>query len=144
MRHLQNIRAGFKEGPTGVAVLQENIILKLRPDERVNKIEENTTVEGEHAVGIYVTPPGIQVEPNAVVVPEAIFNTAFLRLRNGSTIVIDRLYLSTILKWNDQGRAYPLNLPDKISFSRSTVEIIDHEDIVEGQVVQFQVDYLTR
>ena len=144
MRNLQTIRQGFKEGPVGPAVYQENIILKLRADERINKIEENTTVEGEQAIGLYVTAPGIQVEPNATVVSEAVFNTAFLRLRIGSTVVIDRLYLSTIKKWNDQGKAYPLNLPDKIDFSRSTVEVIDNENVQAGEVIQFQVDYLMR
>lgn len=134
----------FLEGPTGPAEFLENIIVKLKPDERVNKIEENTTVEGEQAVGLYVTDPGILVETGVTVVPQNIFNTIYLVLRIGSTVIIDRLYLSTIKKWNDQGKAYPLVLPDKIQFSRSTVEVIDHGNVVAGQVVQFQVAYLSK
>lgn len=134
----------FLEGPTGPARFLENIILKLKENERVNKIEENTTVEGEHAVGLYVTDPAVQVEPGATVAPLAIFNSAFLVLRIGSTVIIDRLYLSTIKKWNDQGKAYPLNLPDKIDFSRSTIEVIENAAVADGQVLQFQVEYLTK
>lgn len=134
----------FVEGPTGPAVYLENIIVKLKTDERVIKIEENTTVEGEQAVGLYVTEPDILVEPGANVAPAAIFNTIFLVLRIGSTVIIDRLYLSTIKKWNDQGKAYPLNLPDKIDFSRSTVEVINNDAVAAGQVVQLQVAYLSK
>jgi hypothetical protein len=144
MRNQYIAPGAFLDGPTGPARFLENIILKLKTNERVNKIEENTTAEGEYAVGLYVTDPGIQVEPGATVAPLAVFNSAFLKLRIGSTVIVDRLYLSTIKKWNDQGKAYPLDLPDKIDFSRSTIEVIESAAVVDGQVLQFQVEYLTK
>lgn len=137
------IRPGqFLEGPTGPAEMIENIQIVMNA-RRVHKIEENTTVEGEQAVGLYVTDPGIKVGPAETQLPLANFNTAYLVLRDRNKVIIDRLYLSTIKKWNDRAEAFPLKLANRIQFSQSELVIEDFAGLNDTMRCQFQIAYLS-
>jgi len=137
------IRPGqFREGQTGPAVLMENIEIVMS-DRRSHKIEENTTVEGEQAIGLYVTDPGVKVGPDSTQIPAANFATAYLTLRDRERVIIERLYLSTIKKWNDQAKPFPLHLASKIQFSRSELIIENHDGLTEDMRCMFQVEYLS-
>lgn len=137
------IRPGqFREGPTGPAILMENIEIVMSA-RRNHKIEENTTVEGEQAIGLYITEPGVLVGPDANQLPQANFDTAYLTLRDRERVIIERLYLSTIKKWNDQGKAFPLHLANKIQFSRSELIIENFDGLTEDMRCMFQVEYLS-
>lgn len=135
-------RGAFKEGANGPALWRENIIVPLKSPVQDYRLEERSTVEGHHAVGLYVTPPGIKLRDGSTVAAEAIFDTAYLVLRNGSDEVVTHLYLSQILAANEAGCPFEISMPGRITMSDSNMVVQDGANIQANTVLEIQIEYV--
>ncbi|MTB53896.1 hypothetical protein [Lewinella sp. W8] len=136
------VRGAYKEGANGPAIWRENIIVPLKNPIKDYRLEERSTVEGHHAVGLYVTPPGVTLRDGSTVAAAAIFNTAYLVLRNGSDEVITHLYLSQILAANEAGCPFEISLPGKITMSDSSLVVQDGPNVQADTVLEIQIEYV--
>jgi hypothetical protein len=135
-------RGAYKEGANGPAIWRENIIVPVNSRVKDYRLEERSTVEGHHAVGLWVTPPGIKLRDGSTVAAAANFNTAYITLRNGTDEVVTHLYLSQILACNEAGEAFEISLPGKITMSDSTLVVQDPTGILDNIVLELQIEYV--
>lgn len=135
-------RGAFREGANGPAIWRENIIVPLKANVKDYRLEERSTVEGHHAVGLYVTPPAIQLRDGSTTAAKAIFDTAYITLRNGSDEVVTHLYLSQILAANEAGCPFELSLPGKITMSDSAMVVQNGAGIQNNTVLEIQIEYV--
>jgi hypothetical protein len=137
-------RGAFKEGANGPALWRENIIVPIKSPVQDYRLENQSTVEGHHAVGLYVTPPGIKLRDGSTTAAKAVFDTAYIVLRNGTDQVVTNLYLSQILAANEAGCPFEISLPGPITMSDSNMVVQDGANIVDGTVLEIQIEYVRK
>jgi len=121
-----------------------NVQTVLKTDEREYQLEEKSTLERNHMVGLYVTEPGTVLESGKTQATGSVFNSAHLTLRVGTDEIVRRLYLHQILAANRQGRPYPVSLPTSINLRESDLKVMDDGNIVANTVLEFQAVYVKK
>lgn len=140
-----NVKPGlFMEGANGPVNFQANIQVSLVPNQREYQLEERSTLENNHMVGLFVTLPGTVVETGKTQAAGAVFNSAHLTFRVGTTDITRRLYLHQILAANESGCPFEISLPDAINLRESTLHVMDDGNIAANTVIEFQAVYLKK
>jgi hypothetical protein len=140
-----NIKAGvYEEAAAGPVIYMTNVQVLLALNQREYQLEERSTLERNHMVGLYVTKPGTVLESGKTQAAGSVLDSAHLTLRVGTTDVVRRLYLHQIRAANDQGRPYLVSLPDAINLRESTLEVMDDANIVANTVIEFQAAYVRK
>ncbi len=135
-------RGVFREGANGPVRFRENFIVPLKPDVFEQKLEERSSVERNHVVGLFVTKPGTKLQNNRTVAATDIFDTCYLNLFQGTTLVLSHIYLYQILEFNEQGKPYEISLPDTINLADSKLVIQNSASVVDNTAIEFQIEYL--
>jgi hypothetical protein len=140
-----NIKPGlFLEGANGPVLFQANVQVALTPDQRDYQLEERSTLEQNHMVGLYVTLPGTLLESGKTQASGSVFNSAHLTFRVGTTDIVRRLYLHQILAANESGCPFEVSLPNAINLRESTLEVMDEGNIAANTVIEFQAVYVKK
>lgn len=132
----------YLAGPNGPAIRHAGFKIPLEADKRDYEIEEKTTLERNILVGVWVVPPGTVIGTNLTVPAAAVFNSAFLNLRVGSTDVVERLYLQHVLAKNLQGEPYELSIPQKINLTESSLQVMNEAAIEANTALEIQFDFV--
>lgn len=132
----------FIEGANGPVTFQANVQVALVPDQREYQLEERSTLEQNHMVGLYVTKPGTKLESGKTQADGDVFDSAHLTFRVGTTDIMRRVYLRQILNANEAGCPFEVSLPDAINLRESILQVMDEGNIAAGTVVEFQAVYL--
>lgn len=142
MYYSQLANKGFQRGRAGAIVYQANISVNLEANKPDYNLEENSPVERNTVVGLWVTEPGAKTSQSKTQAAGAIFNSAVLIVRVEESDVIKKLYFHQVKKANDQGHPFYLSLPGNINLSESKVEVYDNSGIAADTVLEFQVNYV--
>lgn len=134
----------FLEGANGPALFQANVQVALQADEREYQLEERSVLERNHMIGLYVTKPGTVVETGKTQASGAVFDSASITLRIGTTEIMRRIYFHHILAANEAGCPYEVSLPDSVNLRESVLEIRDDGNIQANTVLEFQVVYVKK
>ncbi|MEM6379061.1 MAG: hypothetical protein AAF705_12670 [Bacteroidota bacterium] len=142
--HLQAL-GNFESGQTGIKVNQASIIIPLKANQSEYNIEERSSVENNHVVGIYVTAP--EATPQKIslskTLPAAeIWNSIVLELRKDQEVVLERIPFTDIKKANDNGKPYYVQLGGKVNLSESKVLAFKNDTIVDGTAVDIRFDFV--
>ncbi|MEO1626487.1 MAG: hypothetical protein AAFV25_15125 [Bacteroidota bacterium] len=103
------------------------------------KIEEKSVVEGRRLRGIWTRTGGKGFQNKDLINTNA-FNGTFLTLQEDQTNVIEKIPLANILKANENGRPYYVNM-GKIEMSETEIYISNMADIVNGEVIELTFDF---
>lgn len=135
------IGKGFSEGPAGPIVFRQNVEIPLTANQQEYKIEENSPVESNIMVGLWVTEAGAKTSSTYTQATGDIFNGLVLELQNQQQIVLKKIPATHIKKANDQGRPFYVYLPGPVNLSESTVSAYKNDTIAANTVFEFQVEY---
>ncbi len=138
--HLAN--RGFYEGPAGPVVYRQNISIPLIQDQQEYKIEENSPVERNLMVGIWVTEAGAKTSATYTQASGDIFNGLVIELQNQQNVILKKIPATQIKQANDQGRPFYVFLPGPVNLSESTVHAYKNDTIAANTVFEFQVEYV--
>lgn len=134
----------FQQGANGPVRYRENIIIPIRANVYENKLEERSSVERNHVVGLYVTPAGIKLRNGVTIAASGIFNSCFLQIRQGTDTILDRIYLSQILAANAQGLPFEVSLKGPINLSDSKLVVQDAPNVQSNTAIEIQVEYVKK
>jgi hypothetical protein len=140
-----NIKPGlFLEGANGPVLFQANVQVALVADQREYQLEERSTLEQNHMVGLYVTKPGTKLESGKTQATGAAFDSAHLTFRVGTTDIMRRVYFHQILAANESGCPFEISLPDAINLRESSLDVMAEGDIIANTVIEFQAVYVKK
>lgn len=139
--HLRN-KGRYQEGPTGPVVYRTNITVPVTANQREYNLEENSPLERNILVGLWVTEQGVKTGDNTTQVVTAIFNSCALTLRVQESDVVKKIYAHQIKAANDQGNPFYVYLPGRINLSESKLEIYNNAGILANDVFEFQAEYV--
>jgi len=138
-----NIKPGiFLEGANGPVLFMANVQTALVTDQREYQLEERSTLEKNHMVGLYVTKAGTVLESGKTQASGAVLQSAHLTFRVGTTDIMQRVYLHHIQAANDNGRPYIVSLPEAVNLRESKLEVMDDANIGANTVIEFQAVYV--
>ena len=137
--HLKN--RGFKEGPAGPVVFRQNISIALTANQQEYNVEENSPVERNSMVGLWVTEPGSKTSSTYTQAAGDIFNGLVIELQHQQTAVLKKIPAAQIKQANDQGRPFYVFLPGPVNLSESKVSAYKNDTIAANTVFEFQVEY---
>lgn len=132
---------GFQETPAGVVIYKANVTVPVAAGQRLYKLEENSSIERNYIVGLWLTEPGANTGESTIQLDATRLNSAALILRVEETDVAKKIPLSHIKACNDQGTPYYVSLNGRINFSESTLVLNNNAGIAVGTVVEIQIDY---
>ncbi|MEM1215499.1 MAG: hypothetical protein AAGJ82_07435, partial [Bacteroidota bacterium] len=90
--------------PLGQAIVRRvNIKVPLEANKSTYAIEENSPLERNFPLGLWVTKPGTKVNQNKTQVAGAIFDSAYIILRNQETNILTKLPFEQVRLANEQG-----------------------------------------
>lgn len=140
-----NIKPGiFLEGANGPVLFQANVQVSLVANQRDYQLEERSTLENNHMVGLYVTKPGTKLESGKTQATGPVFDSAHLTFRVGTTDIMRRLYLHQILAANEAGCPFEISLPEAVNLRESTLQVMDEVTIAANTVIEFQAVYVKK
>lgn len=130
------------EGANGPVLFLANVLTSLVADQREYQLEERSTLEKNHMVGLYVTKPGTVLESGKTQATGSAFQSAHLTFRVGTTDIMKRVYLHQIQAANDNGRPYLVSLPEAVNLRESVLQVMDDSNIAANTVIEFQAVYV--
>lgn len=119
-----------------------NITVPVTAGQREYQLEENSPLERNILVGLWVTEQGVKTGDNTTQVVTAIFNSAALTIRVQESDVVKKVYAHQIKAANDQGLPFYVFLPGRINLSESKLEIFNNAGILANDVFEFQAEYV--
>jgi len=132
---------GFQEGPAGPVIYRANVMVPLTANVQDYQVEENSPIERNYLVGLWVTDPAVSVSGGNSVAASTIFNSIALTFRVEESDVVRKVYAHQIKKANDNGKPYYLFLPGRINLSETTIECFNNSSIPASTVFEFQAEY---
>lgn len=142
MHYLHLNKKIFQEGPAGAVVYRTSITVPVVAGQRNYQLEENSPLERNIMVGLWVTEQGVKTGDNTTQVVTAIFNSCALTIRVQESDVVKKIYAHQIKAANDFGRPFYVYLPGRINLSESSLEIFNNAGILANDVFEFQADYV--
>lgn len=133
--------APVRQGITGPLVKRANISVQVSSSMTKYRIEENSPVERNLAVGLHVTLAGAKVDTTYTQISGAAFNSAYILLKYRQTDIYEKISFESIRQANDFGRPYYINLEGPINLSESLIHVPDNSAIAANSVLEFQIDY---
>lgn len=143
-QHIQSL-GKFLMGMTGIRVFQASIIIDLTADVDLYNFEEKSSLERHFVVGVWVVDPestAQKVTQSKTATAAAVFNSAYIELKEDQDTVYARLPLRDIKKANDQGHPYYLHLGERINLSESKLYVNNSGSIGSNEVIAFNFDYV--
>lgn len=138
---------GFRTNKTGLRTYIQPIVVKLKPNQIEYNLEENTLLEKNHVVGLYVQDPSTggtktKYGVNMDMADEAVFNTARISFREDSqTEVIKDFPLSIIRKANNNGHPYRLRL-GQVYGSKTVITVPGDSAAAATDVIVILMEYI--
>lgn len=105
-------------------------------------IEENSPIERNYPLGLWVTKAGVKIDQTKTQIATAQLDAAFIILRNQEANILSKLPFEHVRLANEQGRPYPVYFPGPINLSESTIELPESTGIAANTVLEFQIDYI--
>lgn len=138
----------FRINATGLRTYIQPIIITLKPGKNEYLLEENTLLEKNHVIGLYVQPPSEDAGNktafgvNKQMASRAVFNSARISFReDAQTEVISDLPLSIIENANKDGRPFRLRL-GKIYGSKTGLTVPGDTAAAAGDVIVVLMEYI--
>lgn len=136
-------RSPVQTNPLGMPVVRTvNIKIEVQTGKSDYTIEENSPLERNYGIGLWVTKPGAKIDQTKTQVDGAIFDAAYIILRQQEANILFKLPFEHIRLANAQGRPYPISLPGPINLSESTIVLPENSGIAANTCLEFQVDYV--
>ncbi|MFT6001232.1 MAG: hypothetical protein ACI81P_003701 [Neolewinella sp.] len=140
-----NIKPGlFLEGANGPVLFQANVQVALVTDQREYQLEERSTLENNHMIGLYVTKPGTKLESGKTQASGSVFDSVHLTFRVGTTDIMRRVYLHQVQAANESGCPFEISLPEAINLRESKLEVMDEGNIAANTAIEFQAVYVKK
>lgn len=136
----------FLESRLGLRVFKHAFTVGLAPNQNEFRLEENSLLEGEYLIGLWVVPP---TEAGAVTraanvgqaVSQAVFNSCYLTLQEAQTKVVERIWLPHIAQANANGMPFQVNIA-QIRMSDSRLICFAPASIQANDYIAFNIDFL--
>ena len=132
---------GFKEGNSGINVYSVPITIDLVANQDRYQFEEKSRLERNYTIGVWGVNAGTETSLTKTVAAQAILDSAYINIRQDQETIIEKLYLSNILKANAEGKPYELNIDGPINLSESELVVNDPANIVADTVIELVFDY---
>ncbi len=105
------------------------------------KLEQNSRIHDQHVIGVQIE--RAEKEKKSIngndLVNDDTFNSSYLTLQQRNTEVAERIPLTLIEKWTNQGRWFPVDIP-KADMAQSHVLCTNQSVLVAGE--EYQLTFL--
>lgn len=107
------------------------------------KLEQNSRIHDQYLTGIQIeraTANKKSINNNPLVNDNA-FNSSYITLKQRNTEVVEKLPLTLIEKWTNEGRWFPVSIPN-LDMAQSNILCADKTLLVDGEEYQLTFQYI--
>ncbi|MEO1413414.1 MAG: hypothetical protein AAFW73_26280 [Bacteroidota bacterium] len=131
--------------PGQTRIYNHTFEVPINPNQNEFKLEEKSAIEHERILGVWVASPGGTGINGSSMISQAVFDAAYISLREDETIVAKNIPLRRIKQCNDNGLPFFVDM-NKVDMVESSIKIGGINDIADAdlsdRVIQFTFDFI--